>query len=144
MRPTTLLPLQRKSCHRFLLPLKIHCSQLGLNPRTLGTMASTIAIILKRMTCDRGKWILYTLQNNFSFSGLAEWALCTTSINQVPQMASLQIDYVTMWHIKYTHKSLGFTFSNTKLHLGEYDNCNVYWNASRTQKTTSLKIRTQF
>jgi hypothetical protein len=33
-----LLPLGRKSCYGFLLPLKIHCPRPGLNPRTLGPM----------------------------------------------------------------------------------------------------------
>jgi hypothetical protein len=40
MRPTALLPLQRKSCYGFLWPLKMNCP--GLNPRTLSPLASTI------------------------------------------------------------------------------------------------------
>jgi hypothetical protein len=47
MRPVALLSFRRKSCHRFLLPLKTHCSRLGLNPRTLGPM---ITITLPRTT----------------------------------------------------------------------------------------------
>jgi hypothetical protein len=42
MGPTALFPLRRKSCDGFLSPLKIHRSRPGLNPRTLGPMASTI------------------------------------------------------------------------------------------------------
>jgi hypothetical protein len=42
MGPTALFLLQRKSCYGFLSPLKIHRPRPGINPRTLGPMASTI------------------------------------------------------------------------------------------------------
>jgi hypothetical protein len=42
MGPTALLPLRRKSRYGFVSPLKIHRPRPGMNPRTLGTMASTI------------------------------------------------------------------------------------------------------
>jgi hypothetical protein len=45
-----LLPLQRKSCYGFLLPLKIHHPWVGLNPQTLGPIASTITIRPLRVT----------------------------------------------------------------------------------------------
>jgi hypothetical protein len=45
-----LLPLQRKLCCRFLSPLKIHHPRLGLNPWTLGPVASTVTIAPLRMT----------------------------------------------------------------------------------------------
>jgi hypothetical protein len=38
----SLFPIWRKSCYRFLMPLKIHHPRLGFNPRLLGPMASTI------------------------------------------------------------------------------------------------------
>jgi hypothetical protein len=41
MGPTALLPLRRKWCYGFLSPLKIHRPRPGLNPRTLGPVAST-------------------------------------------------------------------------------------------------------
>jgi hypothetical protein len=42
MGPTALLPLRRKLCYRFLSPLKIHRPRPGLNPQTLGPVASTL------------------------------------------------------------------------------------------------------
>jgi hypothetical protein len=45
------LPLRRrKSCYRFLTPLKIHWLLPGLNPRTLGPMANTLTITPPRTT----------------------------------------------------------------------------------------------
>jgi hypothetical protein len=44
MRIAALLPLRRKLCYGFLSPLKIHRSQPGLNPPTLGPIATTITI----------------------------------------------------------------------------------------------------
>jgi hypothetical protein len=44
MGPTALLPLWRKSCYGFLSPLKIHCPRPGLNPQTLGAVASTLPL----------------------------------------------------------------------------------------------------
>jgi hypothetical protein len=41
MGPTALLPLRRKSCHGFLLPLKIHRPRPNMNPWNLGPVAST-------------------------------------------------------------------------------------------------------
>jgi hypothetical protein len=41
---TDLLPLRKKSYYGFLSPLKFHRSRLGLNPQTLGPIASTITI----------------------------------------------------------------------------------------------------
>jgi hypothetical protein len=43
MGPTALLPLRRKKYCGFLWPLKVHCPRTGLNPRTSGPMASTLA-----------------------------------------------------------------------------------------------------
>jgi hypothetical protein len=43
MEPTTLLT-RRKSCYGFLSPLKIHRPRPGLNPRTLGPVASTLPL----------------------------------------------------------------------------------------------------
>jgi hypothetical protein len=40
--PTALLPLRRQLCCVFLSPLKVRRSRLALNPRTFGTMASTL------------------------------------------------------------------------------------------------------
>jgi hypothetical protein len=37
-----LLPLQKKWCSRFLLPLKIHRPRSGSNPRTLGPVVNTL------------------------------------------------------------------------------------------------------
>jgi hypothetical protein len=48
--PTALLPLWRKSCYRFLLPLKIHGPQLGLNPWILGPIASMLTTTPLRAT----------------------------------------------------------------------------------------------
>jgi hypothetical protein len=42
MGQTALLPLRRRACCRFLSPLKIHRLRAGLNPRTLGPIASTL------------------------------------------------------------------------------------------------------
>jgi hypothetical protein len=42
--------LRRKSCYRFLSPLKICCSWPGLNPQTFGPVASMITSRLSRMT----------------------------------------------------------------------------------------------
>jgi hypothetical protein len=47
---STLLPLRRKSCYRFLSPLNIHRSRPGLNPRNLGPIASTITTRPPRTT----------------------------------------------------------------------------------------------
>jgi hypothetical protein len=44
MGPTALLPLRRKLCCGFLSPLKIRHTQLGLNPRILGPMASILPL----------------------------------------------------------------------------------------------------
>jgi hypothetical protein len=41
---TALFPLRRKSWYGFLSPLKIHRSRPGLNPRTLGPVASTLPL----------------------------------------------------------------------------------------------------
>jgi hypothetical protein len=43
MGPTALLPLRRKSCYGLLSPLKVYHLRSGLNPRTLGAVASTVA-----------------------------------------------------------------------------------------------------
>jgi hypothetical protein len=40
----------RKSCYGFLSPLKIICPQLGVNPQSLGPMASTITTRPPRWT----------------------------------------------------------------------------------------------
>jgi hypothetical protein len=45
-----LLYLRRKSWYGFLSQLKIHCSRPGLDPRTLGPMASTITARPPRTT----------------------------------------------------------------------------------------------
>jgi hypothetical protein len=42
--------LRRKSCYRFLSPLKIYCSGPSFKPRTFGPMASTITITRPRTT----------------------------------------------------------------------------------------------
>jgi hypothetical protein len=42
MGPSTLLPLQRKSCYWYLSSLNIRRSRPGFNARTLGPMASTL------------------------------------------------------------------------------------------------------
>jgi hypothetical protein len=59
---------------RILSPLNVHCSQLGLNPWTLGPMASMINIIPPRMTNSCVKLILMTICciffNNGNFSGV--------------------------------------------------------------------------
>jgi hypothetical protein len=44
MGPTALLPLRRKSCYGFLSPLRIYRPRTGLNPRTLGPVASTLPL----------------------------------------------------------------------------------------------------
>jgi hypothetical protein len=44
MEPTALLPLRRKLCYGFLSPLKIHWPRPGLNPQTLGPVASTCSV----------------------------------------------------------------------------------------------------
>jgi hypothetical protein len=48
MGPPDLLPLQRKSCCEFVSPLEIH--RPGLNPQTLGPIASTLTTIPPRTT----------------------------------------------------------------------------------------------
>jgi hypothetical protein len=53
MRSTALLPVRRKSCYRFLSPVKIYRSRPGFNPRTLGPMASTITITSSRRAKNR-------------------------------------------------------------------------------------------
>jgi hypothetical protein len=50
---TALLPLQKKSCYRFLLPLKIHPPWLHLNPRILGPMASMLITRPPRATTTK-------------------------------------------------------------------------------------------
>jgi hypothetical protein len=50
MELRALLPLRRKSCCRFLSPLKVLRPRPGLNPRTLCPMASTITSRLPRPT----------------------------------------------------------------------------------------------
>jgi hypothetical protein len=50
--PTASLPLRIKSCYGFLSQLKIHRSEPGLNPRTLGPMESMITITSPRTTCN--------------------------------------------------------------------------------------------
>jgi hypothetical protein len=47
---TALLLLRRAVSCRFILPLKIHYHRPGMNPRTLGTIASTLIITPQRMT----------------------------------------------------------------------------------------------
>jgi hypothetical protein len=49
MRPTALLPLRRKSCYGSLWRLKIHRPRPGLNPITLGVMASMLSTRLPRV-----------------------------------------------------------------------------------------------
>jgi hypothetical protein len=44
MGQTALLSLRRKSCYGFLSPLKTDCPRTGLNPRTVGPMASTLPL----------------------------------------------------------------------------------------------------
>jgi hypothetical protein len=48
MGPTALLPLRRKSCYGFLLPLKIHCFRPGLNPWTFGLITWRWCELLER------------------------------------------------------------------------------------------------
>jgi hypothetical protein len=43
MGQTALLPIRGKSCYGFLSPLESHRPRPGLNPRTFGPMASTLA-----------------------------------------------------------------------------------------------------
>jgi hypothetical protein len=50
MGPTALLPLRRKWCSGFLSPLKIQRPRSGLNPRTLGPVASTLTTSPPRST----------------------------------------------------------------------------------------------
>jgi hypothetical protein len=58
MGSNALLPLRKKSCYGFLSPLKVYRLRSGLNPRTLGAMASTVttmtpsysAVIVLQMT----------------------------------------------------------------------------------------------
>jgi hypothetical protein len=50
MWPTALLSLRRKSCYGFLSPFKVHHPRHGLNPRTLGRMASTVSTRPPRTT----------------------------------------------------------------------------------------------
>jgi hypothetical protein len=50
MGPTALLLLRRKLCYGFLSPLKIHWPRPGLNPRTLGPVASTLTTSPPRVT----------------------------------------------------------------------------------------------
>jgi hypothetical protein len=52
MGPTALLPLRRMLCYGFLSPLKINHPRPGLNPRTLGPLASTITTRLLRQTSN--------------------------------------------------------------------------------------------
>jgi hypothetical protein len=47
---TALLPLRRKLCYGFLSPLNIHRPRPGLNPRTLGPVASTLTTSPPRAT----------------------------------------------------------------------------------------------
>jgi hypothetical protein len=49
MGPMALLPSERKRAVDFLLLLKLHRPRLGLNPRTLGPVASTLTTRLSRM-----------------------------------------------------------------------------------------------
>jgi hypothetical protein len=49
-----LLPLRRKACCGFLLPLKLHRPRPGLNPRTLRPMASTLTVAPPRTTVRDG------------------------------------------------------------------------------------------
>jgi hypothetical protein len=44
MGPSALLPLRSKACYGFFVSLKNPSPMLGLNPRTLGPMASTLLI----------------------------------------------------------------------------------------------------
>jgi hypothetical protein len=53
-RPGTdgVIPFRRKTCCGFVSPLKTHLPRPGLNPRTLGPMASRITITQPRTTCS--------------------------------------------------------------------------------------------
>jgi hypothetical protein len=59
-----LLHFRKKSCYRFLLPLKFHRSQPGLKPRNLSLMASTLSITPPKTTTYKVTTEL-TSQGNF-------------------------------------------------------------------------------
>jgi hypothetical protein len=69
-----LFPLQRKSCYRFLSPLKIHCPRLCLNIWILGPMASTVATRPPRLTW--GIFLNYSNIGPFFFWQFLLLSLC--------------------------------------------------------------------
>jgi hypothetical protein len=56
MGPTALLPLRRMTCCVFLWQLKIHRPRPGMNPRTLGPIASMLTTRPPRMTKFERVW----------------------------------------------------------------------------------------
>jgi hypothetical protein len=66
MESTASLPFRRRVCCGILSPLKIHHPLLGLNPRTLGPMASMLTITPSRTTYPRLQKATYSQHKIFS------------------------------------------------------------------------------